>query len=60
MYNKRMKYDEEKVMEIFKAIFIMLIMTAFCVAVISGECDSDKPKVIEQTIKEMDEKFLIK
>lgn len=39
-----MKYDEEKVMEIFMAIFIILIMTAFCVAVISGECDSDKPK----------------
>ena len=39
-----MKYDEEKVMEIFMAIFIILIMTAFCVAVISGECDSDKSK----------------
>lgn len=39
-----MKYDEEKVMEIFMAIFIILIMTAFCVAVISGECDSDNPK----------------
>lgn len=38
-----MKYDEEKVMEIFMAIFLILIMTAFCVAVISGECDSDKP-----------------
>lgn len=35
--------DEEKVMEIFMAIFFILIMTAFCVAVISGECDSDKP-----------------
>lgn len=35
--------DEEKVMEIFMAIFIILIMTAFCVAIISGECDSDKP-----------------
>lgn len=35
--------DEEKVMEIFMAIFIILIMTAFCVAVISGECDSYKP-----------------
>ena len=30
-------------MEIFMAIFLILIMTAFCVAVISGECDSDKP-----------------
>lgn len=39
-----MKYDEEKVMEIFMAIFLILIMTAFCVAIISGECDSDKPK----------------
>ena len=35
--------DEEKVMEIFMAIFLILIMTAFCVAIISGECDSDKP-----------------
>lgn len=35
--------NEEKVMEIFMTIFIILIMTAFCVAVISGECDSDKP-----------------
>ena len=35
--------DEEKVREIFIAIFLILIMTAFCVAVISGECDSDKP-----------------
>lgn len=34
--------DEEKVMEIFMAIFIILMMTAFCVAIISGECDSDK------------------
>ena len=34
--------DEEKVMEIFMAIFMILMMTAFCVAVISGECDSDK------------------
>lgn len=38
-----MKYDEEKVMEIFMAIFLILIMTAFCVAIIIGECDSDKP-----------------
>lgn len=36
--------DEEKVMEIFMAIFIVLVMTAFCVAVISGECCNDKPK----------------
>lgn len=35
--------SEEKAMEIFMAIFLILIMTAFCVAVISGECDSDKP-----------------
>lgn len=35
--------SEEKVMEIFMAIFLILIMTAFCVAVISGKCDSDKP-----------------
>ena len=35
--------DEEKVMEIFMAIFIILMMTALCVAIISGECDSDKP-----------------
>lgn len=34
--------DEEKVREIFIAIFFILIMTAFCVAIISGECDSDK------------------
>ena len=35
--------NEEKVMEIFMAIFIILMMTAFCVAIISGECDSNKP-----------------
>lgn len=35
--------DEEKVREIFMAIFLILIMTAFCVAIISSECDSDKP-----------------
>lgn len=35
--------SEEKVMEIFMAIFLILIMTAFCVAVISGERNSDKP-----------------
>ena len=35
--------DEEKVMEIFMAIFMILMMTAFCVAIISGECDSNKP-----------------
>lgn len=35
--------NEERVMEIFMAIFIILMMTAFCVAIISGECDSDKP-----------------
>lgn len=34
--------DEEKVREIFIAIFMILMMTAFCVAIISGECDSDK------------------
>ena len=34
--------DEEKVTEIFMAIFMILMMTAFCVAIISGECDSDK------------------
>ena len=34
--------DEEKVREIFIAIFFILIMTAFCVAIISGECDSDR------------------
>lgn len=36
--------DEEKVMEIFMAIIIILSMTAFCVAVISGECCNDKHK----------------
>jgi len=35
--------NEEKVMEIFMVIFLILIMTAFCVAIFSGECDSDKP-----------------
>lgn len=35
--------NEEKVMEIFMAIFLILIMTAFCVAIFSGECDSGKP-----------------
>jgi hypothetical protein len=36
--------DEEKVAKIFMAIFLILIMIAFCyVAIISGECDSDKP-----------------
>ena len=34
--------NEEKVAEIFMAIFIILMMTAFWVAIISGECDSDK------------------
>ena len=34
--------SEEKVMEIFIAIFMILMMVAFCVAIISGECDSDK------------------
>lgn len=34
--------NEERVMEIFMVIFIILTMTAFCVAIISGECDSDK------------------
>ena len=34
--------NEERVREIFIAIFFILIMTAFCVAIISGECDSDK------------------
>ena len=35
--------DEEKVTEIFMAIFMIVMMTALCVAIISGECDSDKP-----------------
>lgn len=34
--------NEEKVREIFIAIFMILMMVAFCVAIISGECDSDK------------------
>ena len=34
--------DEEKVREIFIAIFMILMMVAFCVAIISGECDSNK------------------
>ena len=34
--------NEEKVREIFMAIFLILIMTAFCVAIFSGECDSDR------------------
>ena len=35
--------NEEKAAEIFIAIFMILMMVAFCVAIISGECDSDKP-----------------
>ena len=35
--------NEEKVMEIFMAIFLILMMAAFCVAVITAECDADKP-----------------
>ena len=35
--------NEERVMEIFMAIFLILIMAAFCVAVFSGKCNSDKP-----------------
>ena len=35
--------NEEKVAEIFIAIFMILMMTAFCIAIFSGECDSDKP-----------------
>ena len=34
--------NEERVMEIFMAIFLILIMAAFCVAAVSGEFDSDK------------------
>ena len=34
--------DEENVREIFIAIFMILMMTAFCVAIFCGECDSDK------------------
>ena len=34
--------NEEKIAEIFMAIFLILIMTAFCVAIFSGECDSDR------------------
>ena len=34
--------NEEKVMEIFMAIFLILITIAFCVVAISGELSSDK------------------
>lgn len=36
--------SKERVMEIFMAIFFILIAIAVCVAALSGECDSDKPK----------------
>lgn len=35
--------SEERVMEIFMAIFFILITIAFCVAAVSGKCNSDKP-----------------
>lgn len=36
--------SEERVMEIFMAIFFILIAIAVCIAALSGEHDSDKPK----------------
>lgn len=35
--------NEEKVIEIFMAIFFILIAIAFCVAALSGKLSSDKP-----------------
>ena len=34
--------NEERVMEIFMAIFLILMAIAFCVAAVSGELGSDK------------------
>ena len=35
--------NEERVIEIFMAIFFILIAIAFCVAALSGKLSSDKP-----------------
>ena len=35
--------SKERVMEIFMAIFFILIAIAFCVAALSGKLSSDKP-----------------